>query len=102
MSTDRHAVFIKDLALGGPYCSRFLLTSIFALAARHCSHDSAVYRDGGEQFLAAAKELLIGELSSSRPAIATIQGLLILGCRQCGIGNISEGWLFSGMVSVCP
>lgn len=93
-------VFVRDLAVVGPYCSRFLLTSIFALAARHCSHDSVVYRDRGERFLAAAKELLVGELSSSRPAITTIQGLLILGCRQCSTGNTSEGWLFSGMVSL--
>jgi hypothetical protein len=86
--------------VAGPYCSRFLLTAIFALAARHCSHDSIVYRDGGERFLAAAKELLVGELSNPRPAIATVQGLLILGCRQCGIGNTPEGWLFSGMVRI--
>ncbi|KIW06065.1 uncharacterized protein PV09_03237 [Verruconis gallopava] len=90
-------LFIRDLAGTGPYCSRFLLTSIFALAARHCNHDSIVYQDQGERFLVAAKELLVRELGSSRPAIATIQGLLILGCRQCGIGNTSEGWLFSGM-----
>ena len=90
---------MKDLVMGGPYCSQFLLTCIFALAARHCSHDSSpIYRDRGERFVAIAKELWAGELSSSRPSIATIQGLLILGCRQCGVGNTSEGWLFSGMV----
>ena len=91
-------VFMKDLVSGGPYCSRFLLTSIFALAARHCSHESPVYRDRGEQFVAVAKELWVSELSNSKPTVATIQALLILGCRQCGIGNTSEGWLFSGMV----
>lgn len=91
-------VFIKDLALGGRYSSRFLLACIFALAARHCDHQSPVYLGRGDQFLTVAKELLVSELSSPRPAFATIQGLLVLGYRQFGIGHTSEGWLFSGMV----
>lgn len=72
---------------------------IFALASRHCSHDARLSDDKGDQFLIAAKGILVKEIGSSKPTISTIQGLLILGCRQCAVGNISEGWLFSGMVN---
>jgi hypothetical protein len=90
------------MALGGPYYSEFLLMSIFALAARHVDDNSPEYRElaRGEKFLDMAKSLLLAELSQPKPKIPTIQGLLILGGRQCAIGNSSEGWLYTGMVSL--
>lgn len=90
-----------DMALNGPYYSDFLLMCIFALSARHLSR-----QDGestgvamGEQFFSRAKMLLLDEMDKSEPRIPTIQGLLILGGRQCAIGKSSQGWLFTGMVS---
>lgn len=90
------------MALGGPYYSEFLLMSIFALAARHVDNNSPEYFElaQGEKFLDMAKSLLLAELSQPKPKIPTIQGLLILGGRQCAIGNSSEGWLYTGMVSL--
>ncbi len=44
-----------------------------------------------------AKLLLLDEFKRDRPAIPTIQGLLILGGRQCALGRNSEGWLYTGM-----
>lgn len=92
-------ILMMDLALGGPYCSDFLLLCIFALAARHLPEkNSSLQNVGkGEHYIARARELLLEEMAATRPAIATIQGLLILGGRQCAVGRSSEGWLYTGM-----
>lgn len=90
------------MALGGPYFSRFLLNVIFAHACRHMpenDHRFAAF-DRGETFLRDAMLLLIEEMKQSKPRIPTIQGLLILGGRQCAVGQSSEGWLYTGMVGV--
>lgn len=89
------------MALGGPYFSRFLLYVIFAHACRHMPEDDIRFTpfDRGETFLQEAMLLLIGEMQQSKPRIPTIQGLLILGGRQCAVGKSSEGWLYTGMVS---
>ncbi|OPB42766.1 hypothetical protein A0O28_0084020 [Trichoderma guizhouense] len=91
--------FMMDMAIGGPYYSDFPLMSIFALSARHLSKQDRVFASvgKGEYFLSRARELLLDEMSSSKPKIPTIQGLLILGGRQCAIGKSSEGWLYTGM-----
>lgn len=94
--------FYRDMALGGPYFSRFLLNVIFAHACRHMpenDHRFAAF-DRGETFLRDAMLLLIEEMKQSKPRIPTIQGLLILGGRQCAVGQSSEGWLYTGMVGV--
>ncbi|KAM5354131.1 hypothetical protein ACJ41O_000781 [Fusarium nematophilum] len=90
---------IMDLALGGQYCSDFLLMCIFALAARHLPEKNLAFPEvgKGEDFVLRAKHLLLDELAASKPSIPTIQGLLILGGRQCAVGRSSEGWLYTGM-----
>ena len=94
-------VFLMDMAIGGPYYSDFLLMSILSLAARHISEQDTKFRgiNKGEQFLSRAKDLLLEEMSATKPKITTIQGLLVLGGRQCAMGQSSEGWLYTGMVS---
>lgn len=92
------------MALGGPYFSPFLLNVIYAHACRHVKADDARFAgfDRGEYFLAKAKLLLLNELNREKPRVPTIQGLLILGGRQCAVGKSSEGWLYTGMVSLQP
>ena len=91
------AAFFRDMAMDGPYFSSFLLNVIFAHACRHTRKDDPIFSafDKGEFFLRRAKALLVNELET--PKIPTIQGLLILGGRQCAIGRNSEGWLFTSM-----
>lgn len=91
--------FIMDMALGGPYYSKFLLHCILALAARHLKAEDEDNKNAhhGETFLEIAKGLLVNELGAPRPSIPTIQGLLILSGRQCAVGKTSEGWLYAGM-----
>lgn len=93
--------FYRDLALGGPYCSPFLLNVIFAHACRHIKDDEVKFAglERGRHFMHEAKQLLLLEMEEEKPKIPTIQGLLILGGRQCAIGKSSEGWLYTGMVS---
>ena len=94
--------FIRDMALGGPYFSPFLLYTIYAHAARHLDVDDPRFKDVdcGEGFLAKAKCLLQFEMQQPIPRIPTIQALLILGGRHCAVGKHSEGWLYTGMASI--
>lgn len=87
------------MVLKGPYFSEFLLFVIYSHASRHIQPTDPSYTvlDHGEIFLNQAKLLLLDELNQDKPAIPTIQGLLILGGRQCALGKSSEGWLYTGM-----
>ncbi|PLB53497.1 hypothetical protein P170DRAFT_400774 [Aspergillus steynii IBT 23096] len=91
--------FFRDMALGGPYFSLFLLNVIFAHACRHMPDDDPRFApfDRGDLFLKKALLLLIDEMEEPKPRIPTIQGLLILGGRQCAVGKSSQGWLYTGM-----
>ncbi|KAJ5624418.1 hypothetical protein N7510_000727 [Penicillium lagena] len=91
--------FYRDMALSGPYFSPFLLNAIFAHASRHTKDEDPRFAgaERGEHFLREAKQLLLVEMEQEKPKICTIQGLLILGGRQCAIGKSSEGWLYTGM-----
>ncbi|RAH53130.1 CHA4 activatory protein [Aspergillus piperis CBS 112811] len=91
--------FFRDMALGGPYFSTFLLNVILAHACRHLPENDLRFAsfERGEFFLREALHLLVREMRQSKPRIPTIQGLLILGGRQCAVGNSSEGWLYTGM-----
>ncbi|KIW11217.1 hypothetical protein PV08_10517 [Exophiala spinifera] len=91
--------FFRDMVLNGPYFSRFLLYVIYAHASRHIPSTDHRYLllMQGEPLLDRARLLLVDELKKDRPAIPTIQGLLILGGRQCAVGKSSEGWLYTGM-----
>lgn len=46
--------------------------------------------------MARAKELLSIEMDQPS-SIPTIQGLLLLGQRDCAHGNLSQGWMYTGM-----
>jgi hypothetical protein len=89
------------MALGGPYFSKFLFNTILAHACRHMPENDPRFAlfERGETFLQQAMLLLIDEMKQPKPRIPTIQGLLILGGRQCAVGKSSEGWLYTGMVS---
>ncbi|OJI95766.1 hypothetical protein ASPVEDRAFT_119458 [Aspergillus versicolor CBS 583.65] len=92
-------LFFRDMALGGPYFSKFLLNAILAHACRHMPDNDPRFApfERGETFLQQAMLLLIDEMKQTRPRVPTIQGLLILGGRQCAVGKSSEGWLYTGM-----
>lgn len=92
-------IFLRDMALNGPYFSEFLLMAVYAAATRKIDglsmQDRAVQ---GELFMKLAKEYLAKDVEK-RPTIPLIQGLLLLSSTQLAEGNISGGWLHAGMVS---
>ncbi|RXK35092.1 hypothetical protein M231_07644 [Tremella mesenterica] len=99
-------VFIRDMALGGPYFSPFLLNAICALAAGfsdtaagHASSSDGSFTPttASQDFLAKAKLLLASEMDGPSK-VPTIQGLLLLAVRECAFGNLAQGWLYTGMV----
>ncbi|OCF77486.1 hypothetical protein I204_01474 [Kwoniella mangroviensis CBS 8886] len=50
----------------------------------------------GADFMNRAKLLLAAEMD--KPSnVPTIQGLLLLGQRECACGNLSQGWMYTGM-----
>lgn len=112
---------MRDLD-GGPYCNDFLINAIYAHASRFSDRNTAgaspaspaaqPLQTPADFFLARAKDYLRAELVRSdlstridrtgsltpiaqdKPAsLPTAQGLLILGGRECAIGNHSQGFL---------
>lgn len=63
-------------------------------------------RSSGAEYLATAKLLLMDEMDKvgrtvmradlQPSSIPTIQGLLLLGQRECSCGNLSQGWQYTG------
>jgi len=87
----------------GPYFNDFLLNVVYAHAWRlaYPRGHVALATNGEiiseELLFAKAKTLLMVEMD--RPtSVPTIQGLIILGGRQCAVGNPSAGFLYTGMV----
>ncbi|KAM0753619.1 hypothetical protein T439DRAFT_377788 [Meredithblackwellia eburnea MCA 4105] len=106
------SVFYRDLALSGPYFSRFLLCAMCAHASRYSDAELVLPPQAsnslagggglntgvncGADILKEAKSMLMDELEKPT-SIATITGLMILGQRECECGNTSLAWLYIGM-----
>ncbi|ORY23135.1 fungal-specific transcription factor domain-domain-containing protein [Naematelia encephala] len=103
-------IFMRDMALGGPYFSQFLLESICAAAVLYSDYHldperlprdigagaTADLLGVGAEYLSRAKALLAVELE--KPSnVPAIQGMMILGQRESSCGNASQGWMYTGM-----
>ncbi|KAI0141235.1 fungal-specific transcription factor domain-containing protein [Xylariaceae sp. FL1272] len=93
---------MRDLVYGGPNCSKLLVNAIFACASKYS--DRAYLRDdqldplsAGGRFFRRCDELITTELTSGRPSIPTIVSLLLLGSTYIARGDVSKGWLYSGL-----
>jgi len=53
--------------------------------------------EGGAYFGRQARASLMDALQSGPPGIPTIQALLLLSAQECGQGNLTQAWLYSGM-----
>ncbi|RFU26049.1 hypothetical protein B7463_g10288, partial [Scytalidium lignicola] len=96
--------FTKDLMNGGPYYSRFLLNAIFAAAAKYSDRvelrdDPADPRTAGDSYLRRCKQLLTEDLIFEQSTIPTIVGLLLLGSACVSRGEISKGWIYTGLAT---
>lgn len=98
--TYRPAV-IRDLQRSGPYCSNFLLNSIFASVSKFSSRvevrdDPDDPATAGRRYLRRCDELLIKDSLLIRPDMCTVIGLLLLGSTYNARGETSKGWLYTG------
>ena len=98
-------MFIRDMALGGQYYSDFLLYAMCAQASRYSVHHNQSQGNNGtplptspttQDFSHKAKELLFVEMDKPS-SVPTIQGLMLLGQRECATGNTSLAWQYTGM-----
>ncbi|KAI9370987.1 fungal-specific transcription factor domain-containing protein [Aspergillus egyptiacus] len=94
--------FTRDLKLNGPYYSDALLHAIISHSVRWCKAEPRIgailkpYEDGAV-FSHRAVSGLYDSLKDGYVGIPTIQTLLLLSARECGQGNRTQAWLYSGM-----
>nr|XP_019001253.1 uncharacterized protein I203_05958 [Kwoniella mangroviensis CBS 8507]OCF64714.1 hypothetical protein I203_05958 [Kwoniella mangroviensis CBS 8507] len=84
-------VFIRDMALGDYHqqMSGFMGGNKNGLSTPALAL--------GADFMNRAKLLLAAEMD--KPSnVPTIQGLLLLGQRECACGNLSQGWMYTGLL----
>ncbi|THC89454.1 hypothetical protein EYZ11_011096 [Aspergillus tanneri] len=94
--------FTRDMKVNGPYYSEALLNAILSHSVRWCKTEPKIGPtldsfDGGAQFSHRAVYGLYDSLKAGHVGIPTIQTLLLLSAQECGRGNRSQAWLYSGM-----
>ncbi|KAJ5091310.1 Transcription factor [Penicillium alfredii] len=94
--------FTRDLKIHGPYYSDILLNAILSHSVRWCKAEPQVGPlldsfDGGALFSHRAVSGLYDSLKVGYAGIPTIQTLLLLSAQECGRGNRTQAWLYSGM-----
>lgn len=91
-----------DMKINGPYYSDALLNAVLSHSVRWCKAEPRIGPilesfDGGAQFSHRAVSGLYDSLKVGHVGIPTIQTLLLLSAQECGRGNRSQAWLYSGM-----
>lgn len=86
----------------GPYYSHTLLSAVLAHSARWCHVDANMREalepyDSGRLFACHAQTLLHEDLQQGRCDIPTIQALLLISAQECGRGNWTLAWMYSGI-----
>lgn len=94
--------FTRDLICGGPYASKFLVNAIFACASKYSDRpelraNASLCQKAGDRFFRRCAELLAEDHLFARSEIPTVAGLLLLGSTFLALGEVSQGWLYSGI-----
>ncbi|WOO84331.1 putative transcriptional regulatory protein [Vanrija pseudolonga] len=90
-------IFLRDMALEGPYFSEFLLIVIYIVGIRLCfGMDDREREAKGEQYVSLAMSMLSEEIMGPG-RITTIQALLVLSGRQIAVGTTNQAWMLLGM-----
>lgn len=90
------------MKINGPYYSDILLNAILSHSVRWCKLEPKIGPllaafDGGAEFFHRSVTGLYETLKSGYVKIPTIQTLLLLSAQECGRGNRTQAWLYSGM-----
>lgn len=86
----------------GPYYSHMLLNAMLSHSIRWGKNDPPTRKlleqyEGGALFGRQARMLLFEDLRHGHSKIPTVQTLLLLSAHECGLGNRTQAWLYSGM-----
>ena len=92
------SVFLRDMALEGPFFSQFLLSCIYLTASAFIDGIEPPTRTQlADASSALARDMLTLELQGPTK-ISTAQGLLLLSVRESDLGRISQSWNYAGLV----
>jgi hypothetical protein len=94
--------FIRDMQSLGPHYSHTLLNAILAHSTRWCQQELMIRSllepyDDGKLFSRHARTLIFEEIRQAKRQITSVQTLLVLSAQECGAGNRTQAWLYSGM-----
>jgi hypothetical protein len=87
---------------GGPYFSQALLNTILSHSIRWCRGEPGMDQllapyDDGAVFSRDAVRYLFEDIQQGNSKVPTVQALLLLSAQECGRGNRTQAWLYSGM-----
>jgi hypothetical protein len=90
------------MKIGGPYFSQALFNTILSHSVRWCRDEPGMEQmlapyDNGAAFSANAVRYLFEDIQQGRNGVPTAQALLLLSAQECGRGNRTQAWLYSGM-----
>ncbi|KAH8726071.1 fungal-specific transcription factor domain-containing protein [Phaeosphaeriaceae sp. PMI808] len=94
--------FTRDMQNGGPYFSKALLNAILSHSLRWCRGEPGMDQllapfDDGAAFAKEAVKHVFEDVQHGSSRIPTVQALLLLSAQECGRGNRTQAWLYSGM-----
>jgi hypothetical protein len=87
---------------GGPYFSQALLNTILSHSVRWCRNEPGMNHllapfDNGAAFSKDAVRYVFEDMQHGNSKVPTVQSLLLLSAQECGRGNRTQAWLYSGM-----
>lgn len=87
---------------GGQYYSAALLNAMLSHSVRWCKTEPGMQEllapfDEGTAFFQTAVTNLFDDLRNGQSKVPTVQSLLLLSAQECGRGNRTQAWLYSGM-----
>lgn len=90
------------MKINGPYYSDVLMNAVLSHSVRWCKAEPQVGPllesfEGGAQFYQRAVSGLFESVKVGYASVPTIQTLLLLSAQECGKGNRTQAWLYSGM-----
>jgi hypothetical protein len=93
---------IGDMKIQGPYYSDVLMNAVLSHSVRWCKAEPQIGPllesfEGGAQFYQRAVLGIFDSLKVGYASVPAIQTLLLLSAQECGKGNRTQAWLYSGM-----
>lgn len=87
---------------GGQYYSAALLNAMLSHSVRWCKAEPGMQEllapfDEGKVFFQTAVTNLFDDIRNGQSKVPTVQSLLLLSAQECGRGNRTQAWLYSGM-----